>query len=218
VSNKCKNCGGLLDGIICSYCGARNEIDLKARYEVHKETQRVCPNCEVFLSTIMIDRAEEIYIEQCKHCKGIFLDFGELEVLMEHEIVKSEKRDLKKLHEIINNPLVREKKVIYKKCPECRKIMARYNYKQRSGVILDRCGSCGYWLDAGELRQIMEWAKVSGIRDFTPTLSEENTTSTLLQKTAQKSYTSHHSRYTIRDDENIFASVIDGFFRGLYGL
>ena len=209
---KCKNCGGTLDGVVCSYCGVRNDIDLKERYVVHKETERVCPDCEVFLETIMIDEKEELYIEKCKHCKGIFLDFGELEALMEREIVKSEKRDLKMLQEITNNPRVREDKVKYKKCPQCRKMMSRFNYKQRSGVIMDRCGSCGYWLDAGELRQIMEWAKLDGLQDFTPTLpsAPKNSMEMLATPTDKRVY--HDS-----DLGDVFSIFVDGFMRKIYG-
>ncbi len=210
--SKCKNCGGTLDGVVCSYCGVRNDIDLKERYEVHTQTERVCPDCEIFLDTIMIDKSQELYIEKCKHCKGIFLDFGELEALMERKIVKSEKRDLKILRDIMNNPRVREEKVKYKKCPECRKMMSRLNYKQRSGVIMDRCGSCGYWLDAGELRQIMEWAKLEGLQDFTPSLPSADVR---IKRAPSKGnpFTTYHDRGL----EEFSSFLIDGFFRKLYG-
>ncbi len=209
---KCKNCGGMLDGVVCSYCGVRNDIDLTKRYEVHKQTERVCPDCEIFLDTIMIDKSQELYIEKCKHCKGIFLDFGELEALMEREIVKSEKHDLKTLRDITNNPRVREQKIKYKKCPQCRKMMSRLNYQQRSGVIMDRCGSCGYWLDAGELRQIMEWAKLDGLQDFTPTLPEIST------KSINSSVKPARSRvYHDRGVDDFLSIFVDGFMRKVYG-
>jgi len=210
--SKCKNCGGTLDGVICAYCGVRNEIDLTARYEVYKETQRVCPNCEIFLDTITIDESQKLYIEKCKNCKGIFLDFGELEALMERKIVKSEKHDLKMLHEITNNPWVRETKVRYKKCPECRKMMSRLNYKQRSGVIMDRCGSCGYWLDAGELRQIMEWAKLEGLEDFIPTLPKRAV------KHLNPTYQSRgFTPYNRKESDAFLSLFVDGFMRKVYG-
>ena len=213
--DKCQNCGATLTGIVCAYCGARNEVDLKKRYDVHTSTERVCPNCEIFLDTIMIDKEKALYIEQCKHCQGIFLDFGELEALMEREIVKSEKKEITILQEVINNPRVREKKVKYKKCPQCRKMMARFNYKQRSGVIIDRCGSCGYWLDSGELRQIMEWVKLSGISDFSPKPLPEDT-HTITSYQHPRMFT---TRYDYRADleHDIFSSIIDALVGGLYG-
>jgi len=209
---KCKNCAGTLDGIICSYCGVRNDIDLKERYDVHTQTERVCPDCEIYLDTIIIDESQKLYIEKCKHCKGIFLDFGELEALMEREIIKSEKRDLKMLRDIMNNPRVREEKVKYKKCPECRKMMSRLNYKQRSGVIMDRCVSCGYWLDAGELRQIMEWAKLDGVQDFSPSLPKLDMRS-IKSSAKPLSFKPYHDRGM----DDFLSLFIDGFMRKVYG-
>jgi len=107
------------------------------------------------------------------------------------------------------------KKVKYKKCPQCRKMMARFNYKQRSGVIIDRCGSCGYWLDSGELRQIMEWVKLSGISDFSPKPLPEDT-HTITSYQHPRMFT---TRYDYRADleHDIFSSIIDALVGGLYG-
>ncbi len=215
MTQKCQNCGATLKGLVCDYCGARNNIDLKKRYEVHRESSRVCPECEVFLETIVIDKKEALYIERCKHCYGLFLDFGELEALMEREITKSEKKDIALLQEVINNPRTKEAKVHYKKCPECRKMMARINYKQQSGVILDRCMHCGYWLDGGELRQIMEWAKVAGIVDFIPTLPKETITNYTSSRSAPSKM---KTPYLQENDVGILSLVIDALFSKWYGL
>jgi Zn-finger nucleic acid-binding protein len=40
--------------------------------------------------------------------------------------------------------------------------MHRGLFGKRSGVIVDRCRTHGTWLDAGELRQLMEWARAGG--------------------------------------------------------
>ncbi len=208
---KCKNCGAPLDGIICSYCNVRNEIDLKHRYDVHAQTDRVCPNCEIYLDTLMINESEKLYIEQCNHCHGIFLDYGEIEAIMEREIVKTDKYDFKKLRMIMDNPLVREKKITYKKCPECKTVMSRLNYKQKSGVILDRCISCGYWLDSGELRQILEWAKLSAEQDFAPTFEKEITFKT---PTISKKINPLFQRYP--DTKLELFDIMGGVMRFLY--
>ena len=209
MAYKCQNCGAPLAGIVCDFCGARNEVDLKQRYKVVKESERVCPNCEVFLDTITLDEKEELYIEQCKHCHGIFLDYGELEAIMEREIVKSDKYEFKKVRQILDNPIAREKEIKYKKCPECRTMMSRLNYKQKSGVIIDRCVKCGYWLDGGELRQMMEWAKLSGVRDFAPTFEREVTFSTQTITKPKQSY-KMQNRYELVD------MLLDGFIHFLY--
>ncbi len=209
MTYNCQNCGAPIEGVVCPYCGARNAIDLKKAFDVHENPNRVCPNCDVFLETHLIDENRRLYIEQCKHCDGIFLDFGEMEEIMEKEIKKSERYDFKRLHEIKNNPLVREKEVRYKKCPECRKVMLRINYKGKSGVIIDRCKEHGYWLDSGELRQIMEWAKLEGIHDFTPMAEKADLT---FKSTATVSANTRYGRETVSE-----ADPILGFFRKLYG-
>jgi Zn-finger nucleic acid-binding protein len=85
--------------------------------------------------------------------------------------------------------------------------MVRINYKRSSGVIIDRCKEHGYWLDSGELRQIMEWAKLEGIRDFTPVDDYPDSTSFSLVSSA--SMRSHRSLPE-------FDPVLS-FFRKLYG-
>jgi len=40
--------------------------------------------------------------------------------------------------------------------------MNRRLFGKRSGVVLDRCRDHGSWLDAGELRQLMEWTRAGG--------------------------------------------------------
>ena len=40
--------------------------------------------------------------------------------------------------------------------------MNRKLHGRRSGVIIDSCRDHGIWLDAGELRQLMEWTRAGG--------------------------------------------------------
>ena len=40
--------------------------------------------------------------------------------------------------------------------------MNRKLHGKRSGVIVDSCRDHGLWLDAGELRQLMEWTRAGG--------------------------------------------------------
>ncbi len=209
MTYNCQNCGAPIEGIVCPYCGTRNAIDLKKAFDVYENPNRVCPNCDVLLQTHLIDENRRLYIEQCRHCKGIFLDFGELEEIMEREIRKTERYDLKRLHEVQNNPLIREREVRYKKCPECRKVMLRINYKGRSGVIIDRCKEHGYWLDGGELRQMMEWAKLEGIHDFTPVTQRSDLS---LRTAPPKHIENRYKKETVSEVDPILS-----FFRKLYG-
>ncbi len=222
---QCESCGASIDGVICQYCGHRNAIDLKGDFKISQnDSDRICPNCDIYLDTVIVDKEARLYIEMCRHCKGLFLDFGEIEAIMEREIVVSEKRSIKLLSQIINHPISREKEVRYKKCPNCQKMMNRVNYKQKSGVIMDRCNDCGYWLDAGELRQMMEWAKLEGIRDFTPTLPQASKLKKFNQTTTNPNISTPHYNINRRDPRfggshsiHDHSFVVDSFIRKLYG-
>ena len=50
----------------------------------------------------------------------------------------------------------------YRPCPVCRTLMNRKLHGKRSGVIVDSCRDHGIWLDAGELRQLLEWSLAGG--------------------------------------------------------
>jgi Zn-finger nucleic acid-binding protein len=40
--------------------------------------------------------------------------------------------------------------------------MSPHNFGGKSGVILDRCGTHGFWLDGGEYRRLAEWWRAGG--------------------------------------------------------
>ncbi|MFO7628090.1 MAG: zf-TFIIB domain-containing protein, partial [Prochlorococcaceae cyanobacterium] len=42
-------------------------------------------------------------------------------------------------------------------------LMNRSLQGKRSGVVVDRCRDHGVWLDAGELLQLLEWARAGGV-------------------------------------------------------
>ena len=53
---------------------------------------------------------------------------------------------------------------LYRQCIECGGLMNRRNYDQKSGVIIDVCGSHGAWFDADELASILRWIRHGGAR------------------------------------------------------
>jgi len=162
---KCSSCSAPLpkSGIICQYCGTRNDIDLKDFKVVEDEDQqkRVCPTCHTNMSTIDIGKEYKFLIQRCETCYGVFFDHNELENMVQTSINGSKNIDLIKLSQITENPRHIDI-IVYKKCPICNKHMHRKNYKKRSGVITDICSQHGVWLDSGELRQILEWTKTGG--------------------------------------------------------
>lgn len=55
-------------------------------------------------------------------------------------------------------------RVRYSPCPHCTKIMNRVNFARSSGIVLDICRAHGVWLDADELRRVLEFLRAGGLR------------------------------------------------------
>jgi Zn-finger nucleic acid-binding protein len=165
---KCTSCGAPLppSGIICEYCGTRNDIDLREKgssfIDIRPNQERICPVCHIKLQTIDVGEAVPFLIERCETCFGIFFDLHELEEMIDRSVKGSRNVNLERLSQITENPRHIDI-IVYRKCPVCRKAMQRKNFMKRSGVITDVCAEHGIWLDSGELRQIFEWVKSGGI-------------------------------------------------------
>jgi len=110
-----------------------------------------CPICENAMITLEL---EEVEIDYCTDCGGIWLDAGELETLLgEPEkaggLLRSFKADLKSAE----NP---------RKCPICDKKMQRIVVGQSQPTLLiDKCPrGDGLWFDKGELQHIFDRAQL----------------------------------------------------------
>lgn len=163
----CCNCAAPLPAhsILCSYCGSRNDTDLKGvhRYTTHElDSGRNCPRCNVPLQSIDLQLNGKFLIERCDQCLGLFFDPGELEALLQATVTHVYTINRKQLANINSALRSSEYGISYIKCPVCATIMNRVNFGARSGVIVDRCPDHGLWLDGGELRQLFEWNKAGG--------------------------------------------------------
>ncbi len=148
---------------ICSYCNARNDIDIreeKKRVNLRPNEHRECPVCKEALFTVNIGKKVPLFIEHCESCHGLFFDNLELEELIQSRVKTSTNINYKKIQELNNNPRYVDI-VTYRHCPVCKKIMNRINYAKKSGVIMDVCSEHGIWLDPGELTQILEYSHLA---------------------------------------------------------
>jgi len=161
--NRCKSCSAPLHGVICNYCGSRNNVDLGhfKPLNVRPNQIRNCPVCHTQMSTIDVGLKVPFLIERCDSCYGLFFDKQELETMIDMTVKGARNVNIKVLQELTENPRYVDV-IVYRRCPVCRKHMNRTNYGRRSGVIMDECAEHGIWLDPGELKQIMEWVKSGG--------------------------------------------------------
>jgi Zn-finger nucleic acid-binding protein len=92
---------------------------------------------------------EQIEIDYCTSCEGIWLDAGELELLLE-----TEQERARLLNLLIENNSVKEKSY---RCPICSKKMKKVFVGEERKILIDKCKkNHGLWLDKGELKSVIE--------------------------------------------------------------
>ena len=122
-----------------------------------------CPVCkESAMITLELNQVE---IDYCTQCEGIWLDSGELEMLL---------GETKKAQELINSfKIDTETDEKLRKCPICYKKMQKILVGSSGPkLLIDKCRKGdGLWFDKGELSDIVEKAQ----------LDENNKIKTLLK-------------------------------------
>ena len=113
-----------------------------------------CPKCGSALATV---RLENIQLDKCHQCDGIWFDAGEVETIR--------KKALQDPEEILEmeygSPSVHSGQTDgYMQCPRCESHQGRliqHYFSYSTPVRVDRCQSClGIWLDDGELNSLIE--------------------------------------------------------------
>ena len=106
----------------------------------------LCPVCENPMVVLELDQIE---IDHCLHCGGIWLDAGELELLLQTEEDRTRLKNL-----LIEDDSVKEKKY---PCPICNKKMNKVFVGEEKKILIDQCRrNHGLWLDKGELEEVIE--------------------------------------------------------------
>lgn len=120
-----------------------------------------CPACK---ETLVILELHEIEIDYCTNCNGIWLDSGELELMLEDE---SEKAKLIQSLEVVTDS---KEKIL--KCPLCKDKMEKVKHQQ-ANIISDKCiHNHGIWFDKGELQELIKLTALEGENKFTLILKE----------------------------------------------
>lgn len=152
-------------GLICTYCGQRNPLNLNvlSKVDIEEKADHHCPVCDTTFDHINIGLSQRVLIQRCNSCDGIFVSEDILEQLMADKRLLKEKIDFHVLRFVKDHPRqTKQTEVVYRNCPVCERMMQRFNYKTTSGVVVDRCLRHGIWLDGGELHQLFEWKKAGG--------------------------------------------------------
>jgi Zn-finger nucleic acid-binding protein len=106
-------------------------------------------NCPVCSYPLIILELNQIEIDYCTSCHGIWLDEGELELLLQDSDAKKKFLDSFDVDKSSN-----EKSV---KCPVCSKKMDKVLCGDQVKVTLDKCSrQHGLWFNEGELQAVVE--------------------------------------------------------------
>jgi Zn-finger nucleic acid-binding protein len=101
-----------------------------------------CPHCQHSLTKATYLNLE---VDQCTHCKGIWLDPQELDSLEDTKLDADELKGTLKLTD-------KETQLL---CPHCQEKLKRFEYRFED-FDLDFCPQeHGWWLDAGEAEKIV---------------------------------------------------------------
>jgi len=105
-----------------------------------------CPVCQV--PTYVVEY-EEIELDLCPDCQGVWFDGGELELLLDHDQTA---------------PIIAATTdEALRKCPVCPQKMDKVNIGPATGVLVDRCpDGCGVWFDDQELTTLTRDLEAEG--------------------------------------------------------
>ena len=105
-----------------------------------------CPACKEPMIVLELD---EVEIDYCVSCHGIWLDAGELEILLGDP----DGRDAF-LSSFLTEDSTGERP---RKCPICDNRMKKVLCGEPGAIRIDRCpGGDGIWFDEGELEAVLE--------------------------------------------------------------
>ena len=108
-----------------------------------------CPVCHI---PMIVVEHEQIELDNCTDCAGVWFDAGELELLL--ETMQVEEHTLS-LDSVLTSPEAQssEKK---RKCPICGKKMKKATVGHKPEVLIDVCPQGdGLWFDKGEVGQLI---------------------------------------------------------------
>ncbi len=107
-----------------------------------------CPVCK---EPMIVLELNEVELDYCPSCGGIWLDAGELGLLIEDE----------KEREMLLSSFQKDTEHHEKpyKCPICRKKMDKVYVGENKDVLIDKCpDNDGLWFDKGELKEVISLA------------------------------------------------------------
>ncbi|NLL89832.1 MAG: hypothetical protein GX226_01840 [Dehalococcoidales bacterium] len=111
-----------------------------------------CPVCK----TAMIDvEYEQIELDYCVKCRGVWFDSNELELMFEKINLQSSNLSITELINKIDQNIPENRY----RCPLCKQKMGKVKIGDASQTVIDVCvRGDGLWFDGGEVGQLIKHA------------------------------------------------------------
>ncbi len=102
---------------------------------------------------MVIVEHDEIELDYCTNCKGVWFDSGELELLLEAAGLENYRVFLEKMIDS-GEAVTREKK---RRCPICTRKMKKTHIGAGNELLIDVCKNAdGIWFDGGEVAHLLK--------------------------------------------------------------
>jgi Zn-finger nucleic acid-binding protein len=135
-----------------------------------------CPRCDVALDE---KKFKDIDVDHCPQCKGLWLDFHEIDTLEDHAMDEDERKGIIEYAR-------RDSDI---SCPHCNEPMETFNYRAND-LPIDHCkNEHGYWLDEGEEKKVLEIMQ-QRVKDLKRTDSAEVSWSKFLEAGGKRTFLS----------------------------
>ena len=117
-----------------------------------------CPRCSS--KNFVEHKYEQVKVDTCQNCKGIWLDEDEILLIIEQKDKKFSQELVKRTVQNSFSCVPNSERNHSLKCPKCNDKMYSINYAVSSGVIIDRCpNEHGLWFDKHELEAVQAYSE-----------------------------------------------------------
>lgn len=118
--------------------------------------------CPADKSDMIVVEHQQIELDFCLQCEGVWFDSGELDLLV--SAFKSQGID-ESVNDLLT-PVVAKVSEARRKCPVCGHKMSKVWLGQEPRVLIDSCPlGDGFWFDGGELHQVFQQLATQGSQD-----------------------------------------------------
>jgi uncharacterized protein len=110
----------------------------------------ICPACG---KDALIVEYDNIELDYCPACGGVWFDAGELELLLEAAHLGTDRAFLEGVAKSTEAKIDEKKR----RCPVCRRKMKKVVINEEKNIVTDIClGGHGIWFDGGEVKCLVE--------------------------------------------------------------